>query len=116
MLPGAPADDAPWPSSKDDDGGGWLLDRLGGGFVLLLFSHAPSPAEQAVMDALADAPVPVRSVLVAPEGSVAQRYDGQPGTAYLIRPDQIVAARWRRLDLGAVRAALARAIGKAASR
>jgi 3-(3-hydroxy-phenyl)propionate hydroxylase len=43
---------------------------------------------------------------------VARRYDARPGTAYLIRPDQHVAARWRRVDLAAVQAALARATGQ----
>ena len=40
-----------------------------------------------------------------------RRYDAHPGTCYLIRPDQHVAARWRRFDVAAVRAALARASG-----
>ncbi|MGB8814796.1 MAG: hypothetical protein WCC57_16575, partial [Paracoccaceae bacterium] len=39
---------------------------------------------------------------------LTKRYDGQPGTTYLIRPDQHVAARWRRFDAVAVRAAMAR--------
>jgi 3-(3-hydroxy-phenyl)propionate hydroxylase len=43
------------------------------------------------------------------EGLLAQRYDAQPGTVYLIRPDQHVAARWRRFDAAAIRAALRRA-------
>jgi 3-(3-hydroxy-phenyl)propionate hydroxylase len=38
---------------------------------------------------------------------VAARFDGQPGSCYLIRPDQHVAARWRSFDLAAVRAAIA---------
>ena len=43
------------------------------------------------------------------EGLLARRYDAKPGTVYLIRPDQHVAARWRALDADKVRAALRRA-------
>lgn len=39
----------------------------------------------------------------------AERYDGKPDTCYLIRPDQHVAARWRRFDPAQIRAALTRA-------
>jgi len=40
---------------------------------------------------------------------LAQRYDMQPGSFYLLRPDQHVCARWRRLDPAAVSDALLRA-------
>ncbi|MBK9135102.1 MAG: FAD-dependent oxidoreductase [Betaproteobacteria bacterium] len=116
MVPGAPADDAPWPQQQGGaDGGtqgGWLLDRLGDGFVLMLFSDAPSDSERAAIDRLAAAPVPVRTLVVAPTGPAAERYDARPGTCYLMRPDQIVAARWRTLDEAAVLRALDRAIGR----
>jgi 3-(3-hydroxy-phenyl)propionate hydroxylase len=45
-----------------------------------------------------------------PQGVLAQRYDGKPGTVYLIRSDQHVAARWRRFDAGKVQAALRRCL------
>ena len=48
------------------------------------------------------------------EGLVAGRYDARPGTCYLMRPDQHVCARWRGFELGAVRAAIARATAHAA--
>ena len=41
--------------------------------------------------------------------TLSERYDGQPGTTYLIRPDQHVAARWRIPTLADVKAALQRA-------
>ena len=44
-------------------------------------------------------------------GTVAERCDLRPGSAYLIRPDQHVAARWRSLDVAKVQTALARATG-----
>jgi len=42
-------------------------------------------------------------------GRFLERYDALPGSAWLVRPDQHVAARWRRVEPEAVRAALARA-------
>ncbi|MGH6798340.1 MAG: hypothetical protein ACREDI_08150, partial [Roseiarcus sp.] len=61
-------------------------------------------------------PVPLSTIRIGkgavgdPESSVAQRYDGKPGTLYLIRPDQHVAARWRHADPAILRAALHRVL------
>ncbi|MCW5635289.1 MAG: FAD-dependent oxidoreductase [Rubrivivax sp.] len=113
MVPGAPADDAPWPAASGGGcRGGWLLDHLGDGFVLMLFRTEPTAAERDAIARLANAPVPVRTLLVAPGGLAAERYDARPGTCYLMRPDQIVAARWRALDEPAVRRAVERATGR----
>jgi 3-(3-hydroxy-phenyl)propionate hydroxylase len=49
--------------------------------------------------------------LIDSEGFAVSRYDGQPGTAYLLRPDGYVAARFRHPTLSALDAALARASG-----
>jgi 3-(3-hydroxy-phenyl)propionate hydroxylase len=43
------------------------------------------------------------------EGIVAERFDAQPGTFYLLRPDQHVCARWRAFDAASVAAAIQRA-------
>ena len=124
MVPGAPMDDAPM---QEDGQNFWLLERVGNRFMALAFVNDPAQIDAATagaFKALADAPIPVEVVLVsatagvAPEGlrvfvdvkgRFAERFDAQPGTTYLIRPDQHVAARWRAFDASAVQQALARA-------
>ena len=44
-------------------------------------------------------------------GLAGTRYDAEPGTAYLLRPDGYVAARFRHPTRDALDAALARATG-----
>ena len=48
-------------------------------------------------------------MIAALKGRFAERFDAQPGTTYLIRPDQHIAARWRTFDAHALQCALARA-------
>ena len=75
---------------------------------------------RAALDKLTDvAPVMLASnglagCLADREGLGFARYDARPGTTYLIRPDQHVAARWRQPDGNALAAALARAEGRSA--
>jgi 3-(3-hydroxy-phenyl)propionate hydroxylase len=132
MQPGAPLADAPVLHQGQDS---WLLAHTGGRFVLLVFVPTvvslDAAARQAIAQ-LAQGPVPVHTLLVvepvpdaegeAPEGAhvvvdrarrAQTRLDARPGTAYLLRPDQHVAARWRALHLPGVQAALARATGHA---
>ncbi|MGH6777091.1 MAG: FAD-dependent oxidoreductase, partial [Bradyrhizobium sp.] len=45
------------------------------------------------------------------EGLASARYDAEPGTAYLLRPDGYVAARFRKPTRAAIDTALARASG-----
>ena len=100
--PGQAMIDAPAPSP---DGEGWLIDRLGGEFTLLLFG------EEGEADKGETGP-DVTVVRLPDSGLARERYDARPGTAYLIRPDRYVAARWRHLDAAAVTAALDRAMGR----
>ncbi len=86
-------------------------------FVLLHFGR-PDAATRAAAAALGVALLPLLDAAEpAPDawhdahGLAARRCDARPGTVYLIRPDQHVAARWRRFDADAVRAALLRATG-----
>lgn len=102
--PGSPAVDAPVR-------GGWLIDRLGGGFQLLTIdAEAPERIE---VDGIGAARLAL-SAADDPTGLLAERYLGRATSAvYLMRPDQHVAARWSAYDAAAVEAALARATGRA---
>ena len=130
MAPGAVALDAPVAVNGEP---GWWLAQLDGDFVLAVFCGDTPPGHDTLqaVQALLMAPVPVKTVLVASprcdvsalpkeltvvtdsDGCLAKRYDAQPGTAYLIRPDQHIAARWRAVNTDTVAAAVGRAIGRA---
>jgi 3-(3-hydroxy-phenyl)propionate hydroxylase len=130
MVPGAPMDDAPVQVNGQD---AWLLDQVGKGFQLMLFVDAqPTPEVLAQLASCRSAPpcanepvqvtplivtphaldVPGVKVLVDAQGLVTKRYNAQPGTTYLLRPDQHVLARWRNLDSARMQAAMARALGQ----
>ena len=124
MVPGAPMDDAPIKLNGQD---AWLLDQVGKGFQCLWFVEAaPSADTLAALRLLQQGNVPVNTlivtgqpldvpgftVLVDQQAWMAKRYDAQPGTTYLLRPDQHVVARWRQLDASKLQAALDRAVGK----
>lgn len=106
MAPGRPCADAPVEIAGKP---GWLLNQLGNGFTLLCFGAAPPPLE---VDGVTVEPLAAGRDFGDAQGLAAERYDGRPGTAYLIRPDQHVAARWRRFDEGKLRAALDRALAR----
>ncbi len=123
MVPGAPMDDAPIETAG---GAPWLLGVLGDRFQVLHYAEDASALDAATAQALAELasdPIPVEALVVARTGAapaglrtvidtggrIAERYDLRPGTTYLARPDQHVAARWRAFDAARVRAAVARA-------
>lgn len=130
MRPGAVALDAPVQGPGDSP---WWLAQLDAGFTLAYFCGDAPPDTQTLqaLRALRLAAVPVKPVLVAgpgcdtagwpsdlaavvdTEGLLAQRYDALSGTAYLIRPDQHIAARWRAFQPDAVASAVNRAMGRA---
>jgi 3-(3-hydroxy-phenyl)propionate hydroxylase len=116
MIPGAPSTDAPIARGGLED---WLLSVSGDDFALLAFQ--PSQEDIAALRAFSGGDIALRVVLVAPDvagfvcvadgGLAAERFDARPGTVYLLRPDQHIAARWRRFDAVKVAAALRRACG-----
>jgi 3-(3-hydroxy-phenyl)propionate hydroxylase len=113
----------------------FLLDHLGGGFDLLWFGAAdalpadvlasvaqwrakglplkvtcisPGGADAGLVKSPVDAPW--LQVLSDPQGRVHSRYGvTTPGSAYLLRPDQHICARWLHLDAQRLNAALAQA-------
>jgi 3-(3-hydroxy-phenyl)propionate hydroxylase len=106
MAPGTNCADAP---VTKNGSAAWLLPQLGDGFTLLCFGD-PGVASLTV-DALPVRVLRIGTDIVDAQGVLAERYDGQSGTCYLIRPDQHVAARWRRFDPAKVEAAVRRCLG-----
>ena len=125
MRPGAPAADAPLRSA--DGRTSWLLRELAGSdapFSLLLAAGPDSARLAAELRAAAVGIAPLKLLVIGESGSdsgadwidaeglLHQRYDLQPGSALLLRPDQHVCARWRQPDGDALRAALQRALAR----
>ena len=140
MCAGAPMDDAPVAGSRP-----WLLQHLSHGGFTLLFFGMPDEAQRASLRGLPEAvrPLLVLKPLLVPllvplqmplqmprlrpgeddalphavdaQGLAARRCDATPGTVYLLRPDQHVAARWRTFDAAAVHAALRLALAAKAA-
>jgi 3-(3-hydroxy-phenyl)propionate hydroxylase len=118
MVPGAPAIDAPLRSAEGRSS--WLLRQLGDGFTLLLGAGPDAARIADESGAAAASLASLRVLVIGAAGSgapwvdiddcVVQRYDLQPGSAVLLRPDQHVCARWRRPDGDALRTALRRAL------
>ena len=117
MVPGAAAADAPVTCADGRDG--WLLKQLGDGFTALVGADGTLArtlqgltVRGFALTVIAIAPVGTRTVdaLVDRDGAVARRYDLQPGTVVLLRPDAHVCARWRRPTPAQVEAAMRRAL------
>ncbi len=107
MAPGTNCADAPVTVGGAPS---WLLHHLGEGFTVLTFG--PAPARTVACGVIEAKVVSIGDDLVDVKGLVAERFDGRPGTTYLIRPDQHVAARWRVFDAEAIAGAVARACAR----
>ena len=122
LVAGAVMADAPVKSGNTD----WLLNAFGNRFQVMFYVDDIDACDQTTLDALRamqDDAIPIVTVVVyrsgeAPtgihalcdiKGMVAERYDALNGSAYLIRPDQHIAARMRAASVDKIRQAVARA-------
>jgi 3-(3-hydroxy-phenyl)propionate hydroxylase len=107
--PGASMPDAPM---ADRSGAAKFLTEAfvekGARFTLLEFGNG---AAAEVPEGIGTIRVGGENGLVDAEGLAASRYDAEPSTAYLLRPDGYVAARFRHPTRSALDAALARSSG-----
>ena len=109
---------------------GYLLDHLGGGFDLLVFDPATLTSQlEALLSAWHGRGLAVRVVLLTAQAVTAVNADTvlhdpleqaksrygvtTQKAAYLLRPDQHIAARWHSLSAAGLDAALHQALGQA---
>jgi 3-(3-hydroxy-phenyl)propionate hydroxylase len=114
MCPGAPASDAPIRLASGEQD--WFVQLLGDEFFVVVFAddyqaieNLPDATVWQVLAPKAGNQVNNEQVIVDCEGLLAKRYDARPGTTYLFRPDQHVAARWRVFNKNNIQSALNRA-------
>ncbi len=112
MVPGSTALDAPVQLIDGNDS--WLLQQLGAGFTLLVYEFDWELEAKSAELSVSIVPIQAQNsvvkssksnVLIDRDGLIAKRYDMQPGTAYLLRPDQHVCARWRQVTPAKLQAA-----------
>lgn len=106
MTPGTVCADAPVRVGQRP---AWLLEQLGPRFTLLAFGADTEVAPMQVNGVTARV-LTVGRDLQDEQGVLSQRFDAEPGTVYLIRPDQHVAARWRHATPQKIEAALRRCL------
>ncbi|MDH3760890.1 MAG: FAD-dependent oxidoreductase [Gammaproteobacteria bacterium] len=118
LVAGAVMSDAP---VKTGSGEAWLLNAFGNRFQLMLYVDNIEDFDGSDLEVLRDDAIPVDTVIVYRSGEaaagvnalfdargmVAERYDARDGSAYLIRPDQHIAARMREASVDRIRQAVA---------
>lgn len=109
VKPGASLLDAPLTTADGDDT--YFTDAFnaaGRDFTLLQFANGQAVTTP---DGVGVIRVGAGEALTDSSGLLAKRYDAAPGTAYLLRPDGYVAARFRHPTRAALETALSRAVG-----
>jgi 3-(3-hydroxy-phenyl)propionate hydroxylase len=103
--------------TRADGHDAWLLRQLGEGFTALV-GHGRAvervlqdiAVEGFALNIVSIAATPADGAFVDRDGDVARRYDLQPGSVVLLRPDAHVCARWRSPTRAQVEAAMRRAL------
>ena len=126
LAPGINCIDAPVTYKNDKR---WLLNLLGWKFILLIFIDDKYLTEEGceTLLGLFQPPVPLDYLFIGNQLSdkdnyltdhedlAKERYGIENGGIYLIRPDQYVAARWKRLELSKISKAILKATGNISS-
>jgi len=99
---GAPLPDAPMRSK--DGRQVWLLEAIGGEETII---HVRNGSQPPVGSRI----VTIGEDLIDEGGYFARRFDATPGSTYLVRPDQHLAARWRHAEPASVERASRRLRG-----
>lgn len=121
-CPGSVCKDAPIILNGDS---AWLMNQLGDQFTVIVNAEDASDDLVGQLQSLADtsdlkllyvagtqpAAAPQADCIQDSKGYIAERFDLTPGAAYLIRPDQHVAGRWKQLQADTVKTAMRRALG-----
>ncbi|GAB5458360.1 MAG: FAD-dependent oxidoreductase [Henriciella sp.] len=92
--PGHPCLDAPLEHNGHQQ---WLLSKLGDTFKVLHFGESSPHTD-------------LETLICPSEGMAAERYGAVDGATYLVRPDQVVAARWKNASSADLDAALQKAM------
>jgi 3-(3-hydroxy-phenyl)propionate hydroxylase len=100
---GAPLPDAQATNAAGKDE--MLLERLQNGFQLLYADEERPSGVPSGIDTIC-----IGSDLIDKSGDLTRRLDATPGSVFLVRPDQHLAARWRNFDAAKIAAAHRRAL------
>ncbi|HJQ58505.1 MAG TPA: FAD-dependent monooxygenase, partial [Vineibacter sp.] len=105
----------------------WASEAVAGRFAVVTFADRPESVPADVTVRLDAGPIVLERLAIvrdggrAPsgwttlsdtQGMLARRCDARGGTTFLVRPDQVVAGRWRTLDMVALAEGMRRATGR----
>ncbi|MCY7295233.1 FAD-dependent oxidoreductase [Alteromonas sp. a30] len=135
VAPGFVCKDAPIQKQGEN---AWLMNQLGTQFSLMLNIDVPAnecDALKTLIQEVVNVEPKIRVLMISKDAKnavefsaldnakdisliedtkslIQERYDLHPGSGYLVRPDQIVCARWKTLSIPSIKEAQQRALGR----